>query len=91
MLNDGLLMMEFERMVFWMGDFVIQGLKVIDMGFYLCCLYYIEWKVLIVGVYFLYVRVDYGVILVIQGREIYLQCYVYLLGVLYFGFVKSWF
>lgn len=47
------------------GWFCYLGVKGYWYGFLFVCLYYIEWKVLIVGVYLLYVRVDYGVILVI--------------------------
>lgn len=90
-LNDGPLTMEPERMVFRMGDLVIQGLKATDTGLYSCRLHYTERKVLTVGVYSLYVRADYGATLVTQGREIHLQCHAHLLGVLYPGSVKSWF
>lgn len=90
-LNDGPLTMEPERMVFRMGDLVIQGLKATDTGLYSCRLHYTERKVLTVGVYSLYVRADYGATQVTDGRAIHLQCHAHLLGVLYSGSVKDWF
>lgn len=90
-LNDGPLTMEPERMVFRMGDLIIQGLKATDTGLYSCRLHYTERKVITVGVFSLYVNSQYQATRVIEGREIHLQCNSHLLGILYSGSVKNWY
>ncbi|XP_062612149.1 uncharacterized protein LOC134273940 [Saccostrea cucullata] len=90
--NEGYLTMEPERMVFRMGDLVIQGLKATDTGLYSCRLHYTKGKVLTVGVFSLYVKSgDYPETPVHEGKKISLQCNSHLLGLLYPKAVREWY
>ncbi|XP_061178883.1 uncharacterized protein LOC133187500 [Saccostrea echinata] len=90
--NEGFLTMEPERMVFRMGDLIIQGLKATDTGLYSCRLHYTKGKVLTVGVFSLYVKSqEYPETPVYEGRKISLQCNSHLLGLLYPKAVREWY
>lgn len=90
-LNDGPLTMEPERMVFRMGNLVIQGLRTTDTGLYSCRLHYTEREIITVAVFSLYVKGEYDPIEVNEGRSIRLECNAYLLGILYPAAAKEWY